>query len=42
MSMPVFAVDSAWPPPLPYNWLVGHVPSVAVDSRDKDPKSVHQ
>ena len=34
MSMPVFEVDSAWPRPLPYNWLVGHVPSVAVDSRD--------
>ena len=34
MSMPVFEVDPTWPPPLPYNWLVGHVPSVAVDSRD--------
>ena len=33
-SFPVFAVDAAWPPPLPYNWIVGHVPSVAVDSRD--------
>jgi hypothetical protein len=33
-GMPVFEVDTAWPPPLPYNWKVGHVPSVAVDSRD--------
>lgn len=33
-GMPVFEVDAAWPPPLPYNWKVGHVPSVAVDSRD--------
>jgi hypothetical protein len=33
-GMPVFEVDPAWPPPLPYNWKVGHVPSVAIDSRD--------
>lgn len=33
-SMPVFEVDAAWPPPLPHNWIVGHVPSVAVDTRD--------
>jgi hypothetical protein len=33
-TMPVFEVDQAWPPKLPYNWIVGHVPSVAVDSRD--------
>jgi DNA-binding beta-propeller fold protein YncE len=33
-SYPVFEVDASWPPKLPYNWLVGHVPSVAVDSRD--------
>jgi hypothetical protein len=33
-GMPVFEVDTTWPPPLPYNWKVGHVPSVAVDSRD--------
>ena len=32
--MPVFEVDTSWPQPLPYNWTVGHVPSVAVDSRD--------
>ncbi|MGE0863554.1 MAG: hypothetical protein AB7P34_06595 [Vicinamibacterales bacterium] len=34
MAMPIFEVDTAWPPPLPYNWIVGHVPAVAVDSRD--------
>ena len=33
VSYPVFEVDPAWPPKLPYNWIVGHVPSVAVDSR---------
>lgn len=33
-TYPVFEVDTAWPPKLPYNWMVGHVPSVAVDSRD--------
>src|SRR5580692_798602 len=34
VSMPVFEVDASWPPKLPYNWIVGHVPSVAVDSHD--------
>jgi hypothetical protein len=33
ITYPVFEVDAAWPPRLPYNWIVGHVPSVAVDSR---------
>jgi outer membrane protein assembly factor BamB len=33
-QVPVFEVDTSWPPKLPYNWTVGHVPSVAVDSRD--------
>lgn len=33
-TMPVFEVDMTWPPPLPFNWIVGHVPAVAVDSRD--------
>lgn len=33
-GIPVFEVDADWPPPLPYNWKVGHVPSVATDSRD--------
>jgi NHL repeat len=34
MSVPVFEVDPNWPAKLPYNWIVGHVPSIAVDSRD--------
>lgn len=34
VSMPVFEVDTSWPQKLPYGWIVGHVPSVAVDSRD--------
>jgi DNA-binding beta-propeller fold protein YncE len=33
MIYPVFEVDAAWPPKLPYNWIVGHVPSLAVDSK---------
>jgi hypothetical protein len=33
-TYPVFEVDTAWPPKLPYNWMVGHVPSIAVDARD--------
>jgi outer membrane protein assembly factor BamB len=33
-GMPVFEVDTSWPQPLPYNWKVGHVTSVAIDSRD--------
>jgi DNA-binding beta-propeller fold protein YncE len=33
-SYPVFEVDANWPQKLPYNWMVGHVPSIAVDSRD--------
>lgn len=31
---PVFEVDTSWPAKLPYNWIVGHVPSIAVDSKD--------
>lgn len=31
---PVFEVDPSWPAELPYNWIVGHVPGVAVDSND--------
>ncbi|HWN84459.1 MAG TPA: hypothetical protein VNN99_04895 [Vicinamibacterales bacterium] len=31
--MPAFEVDPAWPK-LPNNWLMGHVASVGVDSRD--------
>jgi hypothetical protein len=34
VTMPVFEVDASWPQKLPYNWMVGHVPSVAVDSHD--------
>jgi hypothetical protein len=34
MQYPVFEVDRAWPPKLPYNWMVGNVPSVAVDAKD--------
>jgi hypothetical protein len=34
MSVPVFEVDPNWPAKLPFNWIVGHVPSIAVDSRD--------
>src|ERR1043165_981893 len=30
---PVFEVDPSWPK-LPNNWLMGHVASVGVDSRD--------
>jgi DNA-binding beta-propeller fold protein YncE len=33
-SVPVFEVDTAWPPKLPYNWIMGHVASLAVDSHD--------
>jgi DNA-binding beta-propeller fold protein YncE len=32
-KMPVFEVDPSWPK-LPNNWLMGHVASVGVDSRD--------
>src|SRR5262245_13264071 len=31
--VPVFEADPSWPK-LPNNWVVGHVASVAVDSRD--------
>ena len=34
MPVPAFEVDPAWPQKLPYNWIVGHVASVAIDSRD--------
>jgi hypothetical protein len=33
-EVPIFEVDPSWPKALPYNWTFGHVPSVAVDSRD--------
>jgi DNA-binding beta-propeller fold protein YncE len=31
--MPVFEVDTTWPK-LPNNWVLGHVPSVAIDADD--------
>ncbi|MEP7304887.1 MAG: hypothetical protein ABJA98_05165 [Acidobacteriota bacterium] len=34
LPVPVFEVDPAWPPKLPYNWIVGHVASIALDSHD--------
>jgi DNA-binding beta-propeller fold protein YncE len=34
MKVPTFAVDPAWPKPLPNHWLVGAVVGVAVDKRD--------
>ena len=33
-SIPVFAVDPAWPKPLPNNWIVGPVSGIATDARD--------
>ena len=32
--VPIFQVDTSWPPPLPNNWVMGVPSSVAVDSRD--------
>ncbi len=34
VEAPSFAVDPAWPKPLPNRWLVGAVVGVAVDSKD--------
>ncbi len=31
---PRFAVDAAWPKPLPNNWILGQVAGVAVDAQD--------
>ncbi len=33
-SVPVFQVDPFWPKQLPNNWIIGDVPSLAVDARD--------
>ena len=33
-TVPQFQVDPQWPKPLPNNWLVGQVASVAVDAND--------
>ena len=34
VDVPTFTVDDDWPKPLPHDWLLGMVASVAVDSRD--------
>src|SRR6185295_8486209 len=31
---PQFQEDPSWPKPLPNNWIIGNVTSVAVDARD--------
>jgi hypothetical protein len=33
-DIPQFAVDTAWPKPLPNNWAVGPVSGIATDARD--------
>jgi DNA-binding beta-propeller fold protein YncE len=33
-DMPTFAVDPAWPKPLPNNWAVGPVSGITTDARD--------
>lgn len=33
-ATPAYAVDPAWPKPLPNKWILGQVAGVAVDSRD--------
>ena len=33
-SVPKFAVDPAWPKPLPENWILGQVAGVAVDNQN--------
>jgi DNA-binding beta-propeller fold protein YncE len=33
-DIPAFAVDAAWPKPLPNNWAVGPVSGIAADARD--------
>jgi DNA-binding beta-propeller fold protein YncE len=34
VEYPVFEVDTAWPPKLPNNWVLGQTPGVAVDRND--------
>jgi DNA-binding beta-propeller fold protein YncE len=34
-DIPRFQVDPFWPKPLPYNWILGQVSGIAVDSRDR-------
>src|SRR3979490_3245494 len=33
-EVPTFAVDAAWPKPLPNNWILGQVGGITVDSKD--------
>ncbi len=33
-GVPAYAVDAAWPKPLPNNWNIGQVAGIAVDARD--------
>ena len=33
-EIPTFAVDAAWPKPLPKNWSLGQVGGITVDSQD--------
>src|SRR5437867_1801965 len=33
-ALPRFEGDSAWPPKLPNNWVLGPVSSIAIDGRD--------
>lgn len=33
-TVPAFAVDPAWPKPLPENWILGQVAGIAVDRND--------
>jgi hypothetical protein len=32
-EIPTFAVDAAWPKPLPNNWILGQVGGITVDSQ---------
>jgi len=34
-AAPKFAVDPAWPKPLPENWILGQVAGIAVDKDDR-------
>jgi hypothetical protein len=33
-EVPKFAIDASWPQPLPNNWILGQVASIAVDKQD--------
>jgi hypothetical protein len=32
-EIPTFAVDAAWPKPLPNNWIIGEVGGITADSK---------